>query len=134
MKAVDFDYLRPASVAELCRRLAKAQGEAKIIAGGQTLVPLLAMWLARPAMLLDINRLAELDGVVETTAEVVWVPARVRRRRYAIRRSVGKSRFWRRRSASSGMSRRAIAARSAAAWRMPIPLPISASRRWRSIA
>ena len=41
MKAVDFDYERPASVAELCRRLADAHGEAKIIAGGQTLVPLL---------------------------------------------------------------------------------------------
>ena len=63
MKAVDFDYERPASVAVLCRRLAEARGEAKIIAGGQTLVPLLAMRLARPALLLDINRIDELDFI-----------------------------------------------------------------------
>ena len=63
MKPVDFDYERPANVAEVCRRLADAKGEAKIIAGGQTLVPLLAMRLARPALLLDINRIAALDFV-----------------------------------------------------------------------
>ena len=71
MKAVDFDYLRPASLAELCRSLADAAGEAKIIAGGQTLVPLLAMRLARPALLLDINRLAELDGIEEEPDHLV---------------------------------------------------------------
>jgi CO/xanthine dehydrogenase FAD-binding subunit len=63
MKPVDFDYERPASVAELCRRLAELKGDAKIIAGGQTLVPLLAMRLARPAFLLDINRIAALDFI-----------------------------------------------------------------------
>jgi CO/xanthine dehydrogenase FAD-binding subunit len=63
MKPVDFDYERPASVAALCRSLAEARGEAKIIAGGQTLVPLLAMRLARPALLLDINRIDELDFI-----------------------------------------------------------------------
>jgi CO/xanthine dehydrogenase FAD-binding subunit len=63
MKPVDFDYERPASVAEVCRRLAEARGEAKIIAGGQTLVPLLAMRLARPALLLDISRIAALDFI-----------------------------------------------------------------------
>jgi CO/xanthine dehydrogenase FAD-binding subunit len=63
MKPVDFDYERPATVAEVCRRLAEMNGEAKIIAGGQTLVPLLAMRLARPALLIDINRIAELDFI-----------------------------------------------------------------------
>jgi CO/xanthine dehydrogenase FAD-binding subunit len=63
MKPVDFDYERPASVADVCRRLADLKGEAKIIAGGQTLVPLLAMRLARPALLLDINRIAALDFI-----------------------------------------------------------------------
>ena len=62
MKAVDFDYFRPASVEETCRLL--AAGDAKIIAGGQTLVPLLAMRLARPAQIVDINRIAALQGIV----------------------------------------------------------------------
>jgi CO/xanthine dehydrogenase FAD-binding subunit len=63
MKAVDFDYECPASLEAVCRRLVDAEGEAKIIAGGQTLVPLLAMRLARPALLIDINRIAELQGI-----------------------------------------------------------------------
>jgi CO/xanthine dehydrogenase FAD-binding subunit len=63
MKAVDFDYVRPASVDEVCRLLAQAAGEAKIIAGGQTLVPLLAMRLARPTQIIDINRIAALQGI-----------------------------------------------------------------------
>ena len=63
MKSVDFDYECPASLDEVCRRLVEAEGEAKIIAGGQTLVPLLAMRLARPALLIDINRIAELKGI-----------------------------------------------------------------------
>ncbi|MGH7087331.1 MAG: FAD binding domain-containing protein, partial [Stellaceae bacterium] len=63
MKAVDFDYERAESVAAVCRRLADRAGEAKLIAGGQTLVPLLAMRLARPRLLIDINFIAELKGI-----------------------------------------------------------------------
>ena len=48
MKAADFDYSCAASIVEACRLLASAKGEGRIIAGGQTLVPLLAMRLARP--------------------------------------------------------------------------------------
>jgi CO/xanthine dehydrogenase FAD-binding subunit len=71
MKAVDFDYQRPADIGEVCRLLAAAAGEAKIIAGGQTLVPLLAMRLARPALLLDINRIAALAGIASSGDHVV---------------------------------------------------------------
>jgi CO/xanthine dehydrogenase FAD-binding subunit len=63
MTAVDFDYQRPASLGEACRLLAGAGEDGKIIAGGQTLVPLLAMRLARPALLIDINGIAELQGI-----------------------------------------------------------------------
>jgi CO/xanthine dehydrogenase FAD-binding subunit len=70
MKPVDFDYERPDSLDEVCRRLAHYGGEAKIIAGGQTLVPLLVMRLARPAVLLDINRIAELQGIVAADGHV----------------------------------------------------------------
>ena len=70
MKAVDFDYECPSSVDAVCVRLAEAAGEAKIIAGGQTLVPLMAMRLARPALLLDINRIAALRGIVDAGGHV----------------------------------------------------------------
>ena len=63
MKAADFDYSPAASILEACRLLAGANGEGRIIAGGQTLVPLLAMRLARPALLVDINRIADLRGI-----------------------------------------------------------------------
>ena len=49
MKAAAFDYVRAADIDEVCRLLANAGGEErKIIAGGQTLVPLMAMRMARP--------------------------------------------------------------------------------------
>ena len=63
MKAADFDYSCAASIPEACRLLAGANGEGRIIAGGQTLVPLLAMRLARPALLVDITRIADLRGI-----------------------------------------------------------------------
>ena len=63
MKAAEFDYSCAASIPEACRLLAGANGEGRIIAGGQTLVPLLAMRLARPALLVDINRISDLRGI-----------------------------------------------------------------------
>lgn len=63
MKAADFDYARARDVGEVCRLLAGAGGNGKIIAGGQTLVPLLAMRLARPALLVDINAIDDLQGI-----------------------------------------------------------------------
>ena len=62
MKPVAFDYVRPTSIGEACALLAADDG-ARIIAGGQTLVPLMAMRLARPARLVDIARIAELAFV-----------------------------------------------------------------------
>jgi CO/xanthine dehydrogenase FAD-binding subunit len=70
MKAVDFDYERPRSIADLCGRLAEAGADAKILAGGQTLVPLMAMRLARPALLLDINFIDELQGIEDSDGAV----------------------------------------------------------------
>jgi carbon-monoxide dehydrogenase medium subunit len=56
MKAAEFDYVRATSIDEVCDLLDDA-GEHKIIAGGQTLVPLMAMRLARPSRLIDIARI-----------------------------------------------------------------------------
>ncbi len=67
MKAVDFDYVRAGSVDEVCRMLDDAAEDGKVIAGGQTLVPLLAMRLTRPALLVDINAVPGLQGIEGTT-------------------------------------------------------------------
>ena len=63
MKAAEFDYARPGTVEEVCRLLDSAAGDGKIIAGGQTLVPLLVMRLTRPSLVIDINRIAALQGI-----------------------------------------------------------------------
>ncbi|MBR0869425.1 FAD binding domain-containing protein [Bradyrhizobium tropiciagri] len=62
MKPAPFEYVRPGSIAEACELLA-ADEDARVISGGQTLVPMLAMRLARPARLVDIYRLPELNGI-----------------------------------------------------------------------
>ena len=58
-----FEYVRATSLDDALARLAAADGAAKIIAGGQSLLPLMKLRLARPEMLVDIGRLAELRGV-----------------------------------------------------------------------
>jgi len=76
MKPPRFDYVRAATLAEAHAVLAAEGGDAHVIAGGQTLVPLLSMRLARPKVLVDIMRLAELtrleeeDGVIRVGAAV----------------------------------------------------------------
>src|SRR5215471_14679669 len=62
MKPVPFQYVRPTTLSEACRILAQDE-DARVIAGGQTLIPLLAMRLARPTVLVDIGRLSELGGI-----------------------------------------------------------------------
>lgn len=63
MKAASFDYMRATSIDEACRALADANGDARVLAGGQTLVPLMAMRMARPTLLIDINGIAEMSGI-----------------------------------------------------------------------
>jgi 2-furoyl-CoA dehydrogenase FAD binding subunit len=57
MKPVAFRYERPESVEEAVAVLARHGDEAKVLAGGQSLVPMLNMRLARPSVLVDVNRL-----------------------------------------------------------------------------
>jgi CO/xanthine dehydrogenase FAD-binding subunit len=70
MKPAEFAYVRPASVAEACSVLA-SNPDARVVAGGQTLVPMLAMRLARPSILVDILRLPELAGIAEEPGTLV---------------------------------------------------------------
>src|ERR1700744_330270 len=76
MKPAPFDYVRPASLAEVCEILA-ADEDARVIAGGQTLIPMLAMRLARPTKLVDILRLNDLHGIrAEADAVVIGAVTR----------------------------------------------------------
>jgi carbon-monoxide dehydrogenase medium subunit len=70
MKLPDFKYEAPATVADAIALLAEHQDEASLLAGGQSLIPLLALRLAHPAVLVDINGLDELSGVSVTDGQV----------------------------------------------------------------
>ena len=70
MKPVPFEYRRAASVAEACAWCAEDR-EAVLIAGGQTLMPMLAMRLVRPTRVIDIGRIPELDGIRVDGGDVV---------------------------------------------------------------
>jgi carbon-monoxide dehydrogenase medium subunit len=66
MIPAQFDYLRPATLDEAIRALADGGEDAKVIAGGQSLMPLLRLRLAYPELLVDVGNLAELRGVTDT--------------------------------------------------------------------
>jgi len=69
MKPAPFEYIRPSSIEEACALLAADEG-ARVIAGGQTLVPLMAMRLARPTRLVDIARIRSLSYVREEAGAI----------------------------------------------------------------
>jgi carbon-monoxide dehydrogenase medium subunit len=63
VKPAPFDYYAPRTIEEACKLLDEAGGGATVIAGGQTLMPLLALRMSQPFILVDINRIASLRGV-----------------------------------------------------------------------
>jgi 2-furoyl-CoA dehydrogenase FAD binding subunit len=63
MKPAPFDYLRASSLSEAHEVLAAEGSDAAVIAGGQSLVPLLSMRMARPNVVLDIMHVEELGGI-----------------------------------------------------------------------
>lgn len=66
MKPAPFEYRRPETVEEVLALLARYGGEAKLLAGGQSLVPTMNFRLAQPAVLIDLNRVPGLDAIEET--------------------------------------------------------------------
>jgi carbon-monoxide dehydrogenase medium subunit len=66
MKPAPFDYVAPASIAEACSALADAGGGATVLAGGQTLIPLLNLRMSQPFIIVDLNKIAELQGIART--------------------------------------------------------------------
>jgi aerobic carbon-monoxide dehydrogenase medium subunit len=63
MKLPPFDYACPSSIAEAIALLASHRGEAKVLAGGQSLIPMLAFRVAAPAVLIDLRKIAELRRI-----------------------------------------------------------------------
>ena len=63
MKAPPFDYAKPASLAAVFALMAEHGDEARLLAGGQTLMATLNMRLSEPALLIDINAVADLKGI-----------------------------------------------------------------------
>jgi carbon-monoxide dehydrogenase medium subunit len=78
MKLPAFDYALPATIEEAVSLLASRSGNAKVISGGQSLVPMLAFRLAAPALLVDLKRLQGLNRIgiaedgVRLGAKVRW--------------------------------------------------------------
>ena len=79
MKLPPVDYVAPRTVSEAVELLAEHQDDASVLAGGQSLIPLLALRLAHPAVLIDINGIAELSGVSATGG---WVAIGAMTREY----------------------------------------------------
>ena len=84
MKLPPVEYEAPTTVAEAVDLLAEHDDEASVLAGGQSLIPLLALRLARPAVLIDINGIDELSGVSVTDG---WVAIGAMTREYVAEKS-----------------------------------------------
>lgn len=65
MKPAPFEYLAPDSLDAALDLLARSGGEAKLLAGGQSLIPVMNFRLAQPSLLVDLNRLRDLDSLRE---------------------------------------------------------------------
>jgi carbon-monoxide dehydrogenase medium subunit len=84
MKLPPVEYEAPTTVADAIDLLAEYQDDASVLAGGQSLIPLLALRLARPTVLIDINGIAELSGVSMTDG---WVAIGAMTREYVAEES-----------------------------------------------
>ena len=120
-KPVAFDYARPATVAQALGMLAGNAG-ARVLAGGQTLGPMLNLRLAQPALLVDITRIPELAAASED-GDSVAIGATVTHAAIEDGRIplIPPTAFSRASPAASPIARCARAAPSAAAWPMPTP-------------
>ncbi|MCL8382900.1 MULTISPECIES: FAD binding domain-containing protein [Xanthobacter] len=79
MKPARFDYVRAESIAHAVEVLADAGGDGKVLAGGQSLMPMMNFRLVKPSVLVDINHIAELDRI-EHRGDRLHVGALVRHR------------------------------------------------------
>ena len=75
MKPRPFDYVRPDTAEEVLAVLAEYGDDARVLAGGQTLIAMLNLRLLEPAVLIDITRIGELDAIREADGKIEVGPA-----------------------------------------------------------
>jgi len=75
VKPAPFDYVAPRTVAEACAILSEAGGGATVIAGGQTLMPLLNLRMSQPFILVDVNHIGGFTGVTRVAGGTRIAPA-----------------------------------------------------------
>jgi len=80
MKPAPFEYFAPLELQEALDLLERYGDEAKILAGGQSLMPLMNLRLARPGLIIDINRLSGLDTITATPEGGLTIGALTRQR------------------------------------------------------
>jgi carbon-monoxide dehydrogenase medium subunit len=89
MKPAPFDYVAPTTIEHACALLAEADGGAMLLAGGQTLTPLMNLRMSQPFILVDLNRIPELCGI-SAGAEGVRIGAMTRQADLAASEAVGR--------------------------------------------
>ncbi len=67
----DFEYYAPRSLSEAVKLLSEHKDDVKILSGGQSLLPLMKMRLSKPAYIVDIGRIPDLDGINEEGNQVI---------------------------------------------------------------
>jgi len=70
MIPAQFDYVRPGNLDDALRILKDREGEAKLLSGGYSLIPLIKLRLAQPGLLVDMRDITGLDGIAETDDEL----------------------------------------------------------------
>jgi carbon-monoxide dehydrogenase medium subunit len=70
MIPAQFDYVRPSNLDETLRILNDREGDAKLLSGGYSIIPLLKLRMAQPGLLVDLRDVTGLDGIVETDDEM----------------------------------------------------------------
>ena len=80
MKPASFAYLAPTTMSEVHDALREHGDECKVLAGGQSLGPLLNLRLASPRVLVDLERIATLSSGIDVDDTRLWVPAMTRQR------------------------------------------------------
>ncbi|HEX2154082.1 MAG TPA: xanthine dehydrogenase family protein subunit M [Acidimicrobiia bacterium] len=89
MKPPPFDYSRPETLDDALATLHEVGDEGKVLAGGQSLIPLLAFRMARPGHLIDINRIQGLDGIHLNGSGTLTIGALATHRSIELHRDIG---------------------------------------------
>jgi CO/xanthine dehydrogenase FAD-binding subunit len=90
MKPPPFEYVRPTTVGEAIAQLSQGGDDAKVLAGGQSLIPLLNFRLASPALLVDLNGVSEL-GHLDVDAGALRIGAMTRTRELEMSQSIANA-------------------------------------------